>query len=120
MSISREALWCCGILVREVFGEWSPKERRLVGILTLLSSECSEDPEDEGVRSLMEGLLLDRLEDFGPFFKSVEMSKEFVWERKKVATPVVTRCGILKNETHAKCGENAPATMTSVESPSWL
>lgn len=56
----------------------------------------------------MEGLLLDRLEDFGPFFKSVEISKEFVWERKKVATPVVTRCGILKNETHAKMRRERP------------
>jgi hypothetical protein len=72
-----------------------PKERRLCesGILEYFSSiEIREEPEDDGDRSEIEGLLFEDLRDRGPFFKSGGRSKALECERKKLAT----RCGIAR------------------------
>lgn len=82
-----------------------PKDRRLCesGILEYFSSiEIKEDPEDDGDRSEIEGLLFEDLRGRGPFFKSVGRSKELEWDRKKLAT----RCGIVRVfEAHAENAE---------------
>jgi len=90
----------------EDLGECRPgmfNERRLCdsGILTVPSVETREDAEEDVVRFDL-GLLTDDL--LGPFFKSVG-SKEFVCDRKKVAT----RWGIATafKENGLRCGENA-------------
>jgi hypothetical protein len=85
-------------LLEEVFGECSPTREYLLwfsGIFTLLSSDASEDPDDEGDLSENAGLLT-----LGErrllFFKSVGSSKEFAWFRKKVDTRGMA-CGILRD-----------------------
>ena len=66
-----------GILLEEDFGECSPPRDSLLcesGILTLRSSDASEEPDDEGVLSEYAGrLVLD--ERRLAFLRSVEMSK---------------------------------------------
>jgi hypothetical protein len=90
MTISNDAV-CCGILVEEFLGECRFKESRfnaLVScILTLLSSECKDEPEDDGDRSEIDGLD-PLLEDSfrALFLRSVGRESEFAAARKKLAT----------------------------------
>jgi hypothetical protein len=67
-----------GNLVEEVLGDISARESRLwlSGILTLPSVEANEEPEDEGVRIVLDDRLLENF--LGLFFKSVGRSKELV------------------------------------------
>jgi hypothetical protein len=90
MIISNDTA-CCGSLENEFLGEWRVKESRFRALscgFMFLSSESSEEPDDEGEWTGTAGLVALLVDDLRVFFlmKSVGRLSGLAWVRKKVAT----------------------------------